>query len=265
MDCAEFKELTPAFALGALEESDRAACAAHLVGGGTHDGCTEALGEAQAVAALLASLLPPRQPSSRVWDAIEAGIAARTRAPEEARPAPAARRTPPPAPARRVWRELGGWFVAAAVTGFYLYNAPVDSARKADAAFGSPAAMNRAAELLMDGNTRHYVFRAPPGGAPSGTTARGSLVVSASLRDAVVLVERVVLEPGMGLRLWAVRGTAAPVPLARLDATVDGMATAELGDTLFLPALPDELLLSIDPQDAAAPRSVLLVARLDRP
>jgi len=89
--------------------------------------------------------------------------------------------------------------------------------------------------------------------------------VNPSLRSAVVLVDRVVLQPGLGLRLWAVRGGAAPVPLARLDATVEGMATAELGEALFQPAPPDQLLLSVDPPDAGAPRSVRLVARLDQP
>src|SRR6185369_6901435 len=150
MDCAQFKELAPAFALGALEESERAACAAHLAGGGAHDGCADALGEAQAVAAQLGALLPPRRPRSRVWDAIEASLVTRSRPAGAGPAAPGAQPTMAPlrpAP-RRVWRELGGWFVAAAVTGFYLYNAPLESARKADAASASPVVMSRAAELL---------------------------------------------------------------------------------------------------------------------
>jgi len=272
MDCAEFKELAPAFALGALEESERAACAAHLAGGGAHDGCADALGEAQAVAAQLGALLPPRRPRSRVWEAIEASVATRARpagggppATAGARPTIAALRPVP----RRVWRELGGWFVAAAVTGFYLYNAPLESARKADAASASPAVMNRAAELLMDGGSRHHVFHVPAGGpaTQAGRTARGGLVLNPAQHSAVVLVDRVVLEPGRGLRLWAVRGgaTTAPLPLAHLDTGVDGMATAELGGALFEPALPDQLLVSIDSPDAAAPRSVVLVTELARP
>ena len=272
MDCAEFKELAPAFALGALEESERAACAAHLGGGGAHDGCAGVLGEAQAVAAQLSALLPARRPRSRVWDAIEASIATRPR-PVGAGPAatPGTRPAigPPRPPARRVWRELGGWFVAAAVTGFYLYNAPVESARKADAASASPPALTRTAELLMDGGSRHHVFHVPAGGAATqaGRTARGGLVLNRAQHSAMVLVDRVVLEPGRGLRLWAVRGgaSAAPVPLTRLDTGVDGMATAELGEALFEPSLPDQLLVSIDSPDAAAPRSVVLVTELDRP
>jgi len=258
MDCDEFKELAPAFALGALEELERAACAAHLAIGGAaiHQGCEDALCEAQAVAGRLASLLPPRQPHSRVWDAIEDGLTRNLLGKDRVvRAARLSRRRRP------VWRELGGWIVAATMLGIYLYNAPFDSARKADAAFAPQPAMQRAAALLMDSGTRLRVFRAQPG----ERSARGSLVVNPGLRSAVVLVDRVVLQPGLGLRLWAVRGAGAPVPVARLDATVEGMATAELGEALFQPALPDQLLLSIDPPDAGAPRSVLLVARLDRP
>jgi hypothetical protein len=260
MDCDEFKELAPAFALGALEELERAACAAHLASRNVavHAGCEDALGEAQAVAGRLASLLPPRQPHSRVWDAIEDGVTRNLLGKD-----PLARAARLPRRRRPAWRELGGWVVAAAMLGIYLYNAPFDSARNADAALAPPPAMQRAAALLMEGGTRLRPFRAS---AQTGQpAARGSLILNPSLRSAVVLVDRVVLQPGLGLRLWAVRGSAPPVPLARLDATVDGMATAELGEALFQPALPDELLLSVDPPDAGAPRSVRLVARLDRP
>ena len=67
---------------------------------------------------------------------------------------------------------------------------------------------------------------------------------------------------GDWLRLWAIRNRAAPVLVSRLIATADGMATADLGTALFDPTLPDTLLVSVDPADAAAPRSVLLAARL---
>jgi hypothetical protein len=245
MDCEEFRELAPAFALGALEEPERADCAAHLAGDRRrHQGCAEALAEAQAVAAQLASLLPRWRPRSRVWEAIQLGVMQTGRMPRAQ---------------RRVWRELSGWFVAAAVLGLYLYNAPVDSARKADAAVTAPPAMRLAAALLMNEGTRHYVFhpRLPGPG-------RGSLILNRTERSAVVMVDRVALEPGLGLRLWAARsGGGAPVLLTRLSAGIDGMATAEVSETLFEPAQPEELWLSIDPQDAAAPRSVLLAAQID--
>ena len=117
----------------------------------------------------------------------------------------------------------------------------------------------------MDGGTRHHVFRAPPGAAPRGRTARGGLIVNVERRARWCwLTASAPREPGLGLRS-AVRGGAVPVPLARLDATVDGMATASSGEALFQPALPEQLLLSVDPQDAAVPRAIVLTARLDGP
>lgn len=245
MDCKEFKELIPGFALGTLEGPEQTSCLAHLADAtAPHPGCREALAEAQAVAAQLAAVLPDRSPSPRVWQAIEAAVAqpvvGRTRRGR-----------------RPTWRELSGWFVAAAVTGLYLYNTPIKSTRVADAALESPAAVKRAVNLMMASETRRYVFQ-----PQQDRSARGSLILNASEKSAVVLVDRFVLEPGHGLRLWAVRDQATPALLAPLTATVEGIATAELGTALFEPTLPRELQISFDSLDAAAPRSVLLVAHL---
>jgi hypothetical protein len=249
MDCKEFKELAPAFALGILDESERAACQAHL--GGTpdvHEGCREAVVEAEGVAARLSAVLPDLQPRARVWRRIEAGIARQGRA----------RRAGP-----HTWRELSGWFVAAAVLGLYLYSTPANNTRKADAATDASPALKQAVMLMMASETRRYVFEPQPAAVTTATaTARGSLILNPTERSAVVLVDRLVLEPGRGLRLWTVRNHGAPTPLTRLTATLDGMATADLGTALFEPTLPGELLLSIDPPDAPAPKAVLLAAHL---
>ena len=116
LTCDEFKELAPAYALIALDEDERQACAQHLAPGTAHRGCREVVAEAELVAARLGSALAPRTPSSHVWTAIAARIRASEGAPalgdEAAR--------------RRGLYQLCGFIVAAALVGLYLYNAPVE-------------------------------------------------------------------------------------------------------------------------------------------
>src|SRR6185312_201726 len=54
MTCDEFKELAPAYALIALDEDERRACAQHLATVAPHRGCVEAVEQAALVAARLA-------------------------------------------------------------------------------------------------------------------------------------------------------------------------------------------------------------------
>ena len=114
LTCDEFKELAPAYALIALDEAEREACAEHLRPGTTHRGCREVVAEAELVAARLGAALVPRLPASHVWGAIAARIRAGEAGPamvdETAR--------------RRTLYHLCGFIVAAALVGLYLYNAP---------------------------------------------------------------------------------------------------------------------------------------------
>jgi anti-sigma-K factor RskA len=116
MTCDEFKELAPAYALVALDEQERAACAHHLATGAPHRGCREAVAAAELVAARLGAALIPQRPSPQVWRA----IAARLHEDRGASPLP-----DDPARRRGLY-HLCGWLVAAALVGVYLYNAPLD-------------------------------------------------------------------------------------------------------------------------------------------
>jgi hypothetical protein len=116
MTCDEFKEMAPAYALVALDEPERAACAHHLATGAPHRGCREAVTAAELVAARLGAALIPQRPSPQVWRAIAARL-------HEDRGTPPL----PDDPARRRGLyHLCGWLVAAALVGVYLYNAPLD-------------------------------------------------------------------------------------------------------------------------------------------
>ena len=90
MDCGEFKELTAAWALGALDESERAACAAHLASPDPHQGCHECHRDACAVTARLAGAVREHPVNPKVWNAIADQVRAEQPAAVVARP-PAAR------------------------------------------------------------------------------------------------------------------------------------------------------------------------------
>jgi anti-sigma-K factor RskA len=124
MTCDEFKEMAAAYALVALDEQERSACAHHLETSFPHRGCREAVAAAELVASQLGAALIPQRPSPQVWRAIAArlqGDGGAATQPEEAR--------------RRGLYHLCGWLVAAALVGVYLYNAPLDR-RLLEAAIG---------------------------------------------------------------------------------------------------------------------------------
>ncbi len=111
MTCAELKQLLAAHALGALDAEDRAAVAAHLAEA-THEGCREALAEAERTVRALGAALPPVAPDPGTWAAIEKQIgttAAASAGPPSAR-ASAGR------PRRFVARALPWVLLAAAAT-----------------------------------------------------------------------------------------------------------------------------------------------------
>lgn len=115
MTCDEFKEMAAAYALVALDEHERSACAQHLATVAPHRGCREAVAAAELVAARLGAALIPQRPSPHVWRALAARLHERGGAPLPDDPA-----------RRRGLYHLCGWLVAAALVGIYLYNAPLD-------------------------------------------------------------------------------------------------------------------------------------------
>ena len=250
MDCTDFKDLSPALALDALGDSERAACASHLMSAQTHDGCREVEPEARRVAARLAGLLPDHPVHPRVWDAIEQGLQVGVAA------------APHAASRRPRWREISAWFAAAVAVGLglYLHKVPTIAVSVADAAVDSRGASERAAALMTDRQMRRYLFWPAKAGQ-----ARAALIIAPSFRGALILIDRVTPPPpGHELQLWAVRGSVGPPALlTRIGLGKEGNAITEVGAALFDPALPGQLLLSTDPAGASAPASVMLVANFD--
>jgi hypothetical protein len=77
MTCAEFKDLVAAYAIGALEVSEREAMDAHLAGPGPHEGCQAAMTAAHEAASVVGRALSPVRLDERLWKSIEdkAGLA----------------------------------------------------------------------------------------------------------------------------------------------------------------------------------------------
>jgi anti-sigma-K factor RskA len=242
MTCEEFVEQSAAYVLGILDPAERTACLQHLDGARPHRGCEAAVEEARMVAASLARVLPNHPPSRQVWRAIEARLGD---LPAE----PRAR--------RRLWRELAGWFVAAAVIGVYLYSVPIDTRRRAVAVEAAPSMVRESMTLMTAPGTRVLAFRARRADA-----GRASLIMSPGDGRAVVLCDHVPPEAARRLRLWSIRGDAAPVALAPLALTDEGVAWAQLGPALFGAAAPDRVLISADAPDAVIPTEVLLGVEL---
>ena len=251
MQCIDFKELVHALALGALDQAEATACAAHLAGAGPHDGCQEAEQEARLLAARLTDALPDHPIDPSVWRAIEHRVQAE----------PAARPRPRRRLRRSLGREIAGWSLAALMFVLYISKGKSRDGQSAEAPLLSSPQAERAATLtlMMAPKMRRYLFQPAQAG-----TARAALFFDPSSHNAVVLIDRIRPAPaGQGLHLWAVRASdAAPALLSRLGPASAGMAAAEVGNKLFERGLPGKLLLSCDPAEASSPGSVLMVATL---
>ncbi|HET6146583.1 MAG TPA: hypothetical protein VFH68_03570 [Polyangia bacterium] len=85
MNCKEFKDLAPALALRALDESERLGCENHLLSTAPHDGCHEIESQTRLMASRLAGVLPEHPLRRRVWQAIERRLEASGAAPAAVR------------------------------------------------------------------------------------------------------------------------------------------------------------------------------------
>ena len=240
MTCEEFKDTAPAYALAITSEAERSACTRHLARSGPHLGCPEAMGEARRVTDHLFEATPARTPSPRIWRAIEARIT-------EVPPKTVGR--------RRSMREFGGWCVAAAAIGFYLFTSPMCTRQGPPAVDRATTTVPEVLGLMTAPGTRVVAFTARQVG-----DGRATLIVNSVQRRALVMVDQIPLKTSRRLRLWGSRGANDPIPLVPMSFTVNGVAAADLGATLFEPSAPDRLVLSDDGPHATSPGEILLAA-----
>lgn len=280
MNCAELKELAPLYAAGALDAQERAAVEAHLAEAGPHQGCQEAMAEAQLTAAALARSLPPVRPDERVW----AGIAAKLEG-----GAPRARRQ---LPGWLPWAIAAAAGLAAVVFGLdrnrlagerdRSNRALTEAQAKLDRNQGDVARAEAAAQLEharcneLVGQARELrvleqqalallerpgtkVVPLGPAGAHSN---RASAIVNAELHRAYVLATALAPQAGKDYELWVIHGKAAPEPAGFLKELGSGVTVGEI-DARLLAATPDALAVSLEPAGGRpTPTDVLMVGRI---
>ena len=246
MSCAEFKELVGAYALGALSAEERATCDAHLSSGAAHEGCWQALHEANEAASLIASSVAPVTPSPAVWAAIESRL----------------ERTAAPAPRRRS-TEWVAWGVglAALVLVFFIardrdrLNDQVQLASAAsqrvlqertacatdlEHARAEADTQHQALELLQRTGTKLIAL------APQGDTARvASVMFNAESQRAFVVGHGLAAPTGKDYELWIIRGDQK-IPAGLLHGDATGGAILAAIDPKLLATAPDAIAVTLE-------------------
>jgi len=258
MNCREFHEAASAWALGALDAREAAACEEHLREP-VHDGCAEAVARARAGVAAMDDALPPLRPT---WANLERRVRA-----TEARPGRA-----------RLWPTLA----IAAVALLALFGLARERERLAQeqTALGSQHATAQAErdrckkdlQTLRDraGLPREVVAlleqpatRIAPLAPQPGRTERATAVLNLELRRAFIVSSAEGPPAGKDLQLWVVRGKNAPVPAGFLRAGEGGVLVGEVDHAVLLAGPPDALAVSLEPSGGSpTPTEVVLVGVL---
>jgi anti-sigma-K factor RskA len=269
VNCVDFKQDIAAYVLGALEPDEMAAMDRHLVETTTHEGCRDALAQAEASAAELALLAKPIAPSERVWHEIERRVAR----PNPVRP-----------PAR--WREAMAWsLTAAAAAALLVVNdqrvregaraikseqllASASSAaaerdlclQQLESLRGeSRASLVRDAMVLLEKPATRVVALTPA----AGGAYRASAVVNVAERRAIILASALPAIAGKDFELWVIRGKDAPVPAGFMRAGADGAALGEIDPAVLAGPAPDAFAVSVEPLGGRpAPTEVIMSGAL---
>lgn len=261
MTCAEFQELAPLWAAGALSAEDHAACEAHFAQPG-HDGCAEALARANDAAALLVEALPAARPPKHVWTAIEAALGPEASATPRARPG--------------VWRERFAWGAAAAAVlavGLQARSnrkladeigrvreqravaeqthaddaraltdvraARDGCARDLERVNGRLSAREEALSLLAAPSTSVVQLAAPQG------DARATALVNVGQRRAVIVASALAPRSDGDYELWLIRGDRK-IAAGLLKPEASGAALATLEPELLAEGPPDAVAVTLE-------------------
>jgi anti-sigma-K factor RskA len=246
MNCADFRELAPLYALGALSPDEKAAADAHLQEP-THEGCFEALRAATSGTDALARSLLPVRPSEQVWHGIEARIGAGAGA----------------RPARMGTRERIAWLAAAVAlllfgasmvsrsrlarhdammsTSWLTANSAKEQCMKDLASAQGEAGQLRAAVALLQSPSSTVVsFRPQP-----GKQLQARAVIDLAQHKAMVLSAALPRHAGRDFELWILRG-ATPVPAGVLREGPGGALLASVDSSLLWEQV-DALAVSLEP------------------
>jgi anti-sigma-K factor RskA len=224
MTCAEFKAAAAAYALGALEAGEAAACAAHLAEA-AHEGCPEELARAEAALALVPQALPPERPAPAVWKGIAVQLEPRRRRGLTA-------------------IAVAGWAMAvAAIVLLFLSRREVGELRN-----------DRAAVALLALPGTKVVPLAPQGDAPQRAVA----LVNVAAHRAVVVGTGLVPQEGKDYELWVIRGDQK-LAAGLMRGGPSGTVTVEVDPRLLASGL-DALAVTLEPAGGGEqPRGPILL------
>jgi anti-sigma-K factor RskA len=280
--CAEFKELVAAYALGALDAEEQAAAEAHLRAA-SHEGCRDALHQAEQVADSLATALPLSAPEAGTWVAIEARLGLGRRARGSGRPRRFVARTLPwvllaAAALALAWmsdrhgRELAARDARLGVAegiererndAVTLARTAEDARRRCESDLGVARAQldrqTQAVALLGRPATRVVSF-APQGQASAGATA----IVNLAERRAMVVAHGVEAPAGKDYELWVIKGDQK-LAAGLLRSQGAAQVIAEV-DPALLANGADALAVTLEPAGGTPQPSgaLVLVAALPR-
>lgn len=277
MTCAEFKEVCAAYALGAVDEAERAACEAHLAEP-THEGegCGEALAAAQATVNALPLALAPVRPRPEMWAEIERVVA------------PGASR-----PRRKAWPIVVPTvlFVAAAAAAIYLFldrSALLERAGGAEKALsdgqsrfnvalsgadnlrrecetqlgamkGQLEARQEAVALLTAPGARLVQLAPDPKAAPS--QQRAVVIFDPRQGKAAIVAQGLAAQPGKDYELWVIKGDAKKAA-GLLHGDASG-GVAIVIDPALLAAGVDAFAVTVEPAGGSeAPRGPIILVGL---
>lgn len=254
MNCTQFKEQAPAFALGALEPHEHAACERHLADQSVHDGCHEALHAARVATTVLALDLEPVEPSPQSWE----GIAARIAGVAPIGKAPRSSSTTVP------------WLIAAAAILVCLWlvrdreqlvaerttasdrvtalTSRADTAEQLRARCATAletlqsdlGPRREALSLLQRSGTRVVALGPQP-----GVTSTANLIWHPSTQRAFVLGTGLAAPAGKDYELWVIRGDKK-IPAGLLHADASGALVATVDASLLGGAAPDALAVTLE-------------------
>jgi anti-sigma-K factor RskA len=259
--CREFHEAVGAFALGALDPAESAACEAHLAAA-THDGCREAYADAMRVTGKLGASLPPVRPPRHVWTDLEGQLVATAKGERHAGQGQALRALP--------W----GFAVAAACALFWMNGrrtelegrlALEEQARQsahaqAVADLEHAAAAEKTCEQdlgvarsALAGRSEAMALLELPStkfvhlGAQKGTAAaRATALVNLERRSAVLVAAGLAPQAGKDYELWVIKGTEKR-PAGLLHADAHGVTTVAI-EPHVLERGADALAITLEPQ-----------------
>jgi anti-sigma-K factor RskA len=238
--CDELKQQAAAYALGALDAAEKAACEQHLAEA-KHDGCVEAVRAAAEAAGLLAEALTPAAPSPSTWAAIEGRL----------RGVAPARRGPP----------LVAWLLAAAAVLLIVWLG-LDRARMQDRAsqlaeqlrtnetakracvaqleqMKNDAQMRRDALALLGLSGTQLIALSQKG------AEQANVIYHSGQKRAYVLGRNLAAPSGKDYELWVIRGERK-IPAGLLRADSSGALIAAVDPALLADGPPDAMAVTLE-------------------